>query len=113
MIAFDRPGEAEVLWTLDSESVDPVLWNDDWDSSPIVLGDYLVVGSESSRFWVIKLNRAIGRRGPRAGRPRRSCSPREAWDQEALAANGDELRLGRELGRRLREHRLLRHLGRA
>ena len=70
VIAFDRAGQAEVLWTLDSESVSPNLWNDDWDSSPIILDDYMLVGSESSRFWVIKLNRSYDAAGLAAGRPR-------------------------------------------
>ena len=90
VIAFDRPGQAEVLWTLDSESRGPVLWNDDWDSSPIVLGDYLVVGSESSRFWVIKLNRTTDAAGLVQVAPQVVFTT-EAWDQEVLAANGDEV----------------------
>lgn len=90
VIAFDRPTEAEVLWTLDSESRGPVLWNDDWDSSPIVLGDYLVVGSESSRFWVIKLNRSTDAAGLVQVAPQVVFTT-EAWDAEVLAANGDEV----------------------
>ncbi len=89
VIAIDRPDQAEVLWTLDSESVPPNLWNDDWDSSPIVVGDYLVVGSESSRFWVIKLNRS---RDPLTGKVRVNPNvvfTTPVWDEEVLAANGD------------------------
>lgn len=91
VIAIDRLGAAEVVWTLDSESVPPNLWNDDWDSSPIVLGDYLVVGSESSRFWVIKLNRSYD---PLSGLVRVNPGvvfTTPVWDQEVLAANGDEV----------------------
>jgi outer membrane protein assembly factor BamB len=90
IVAFDRPGQAEVLWTLDSESRGPVLWNDDWDSSPVALGDYLVVGSESSRFWVIKLNRTTDAAGLVQVAPQVVFTT-EAWDQEVLAANGDEV----------------------
>jgi outer membrane protein assembly factor BamB len=90
IIAFDRPGRAEVLWTLDSESRGPVLWNDDWDSSPIVLGDYLVVGSESSRFWIVELNRRTDAAGLVQVDPEVVFTS-EAWDQEVLAANGDEV----------------------
>ncbi len=90
VIAFDRPGEAQVLWTLDSESVSPVMWNDDWDSSPIVLGDYLVVGSESSRFWVIKLNKTTDAAGLIQVAPQVVFTT-PAWDAEVLAANGDEV----------------------
>ena len=90
IIAIDRPGAAQVLWTLDSESVGPVLWNDDWDSSPIILGDYMVVGSESSRFWVIKLNRTLDAAGLVQVAPKVVFTT-EAWDQEALASNKDEV----------------------
>lgn len=90
VIAFDRPGAAEVLWTLDSESVPPNLWNDDWDSSPLVLGDYLIEGSESSRFWVIKLNRSYDRATGLVQVAPEVVFTTPVWDQEVLAANGDE-----------------------
>ncbi len=90
IIAVDRPGRAEVLWTLDSESVPPVIWNDDWDASPIILGDYLVEGSESGRFWVVKLNRTTDAGGLVQVAPEVVFTT-EAWDQEVLAANGDEV----------------------
>ncbi len=112
VIAFDRPGQAEVLWTLDSESVQPVIWNDDWDSSPIVLGDYLVVGSESGRFWVIKLNRSTDGAGLVQVDPQVVFTT-EAWDQEVLGANGDDVASVESLRHGLRQHRLLRHLSRA
>ena len=90
VIAIDRPGQAEVLWTLDSEAVPPNLWNDDWDSSPIVLGDYLVTGSESSRFWVIKLNRSYDRVTKQVQVAPEVVFTTPVWDQEALTANGDD-----------------------
>jgi len=89
VIAFDRPGQPEVLWQLHAESVAPVLWNDDWDSSPIILDDYLIVGSESSRFWVVKLNRTNDPSGLVQVAPEVVFTT-EAWDQEVLAANGDQ-----------------------
>jgi outer membrane protein assembly factor BamB len=90
VIAIDRAGQAEVLWTLDSESVPPNLWNDDWDSSPIVLGDYLVEGSESSRFWVIKLNRSYDKATGLVRVDPKVVFTTPVWDAEVLAANGDE-----------------------
>jgi outer membrane protein assembly factor BamB len=89
IIAFDRPGQAEVLFMQDSEEYQPVLWNDDWDSSPIILGDYMVVGSESSRFWVFKLNRSYDAAGKVQVAPEVVFTT-PVWDEEALAANGDE-----------------------
>lgn len=88
IIAFDRAGEAEVLWTLDSESVQPVIWNDDWDASPIVIGDYLVENSESGRFWVIKMNRTTDAAGLVQVAPEVVFTT-PVWDQEALDLNGD------------------------
>ena len=90
-----------MLWTLDSESVQPVKWNDDWDSSPIIIGDYMIVGSESSRFWVVKLNRSYDAAGLVQVAPEVVFTD-EAWDEEVLAANGDDARVGRELGHRRR-----------
>lgn len=89
IVATDRPGVAEVLWTLDSESVLPVLWNDDWDSTPIILRDHMIIGSESSRFWVIELNRSYDAAGLVQVAPEVVFTT-EAWDQAALASNGDE-----------------------
>lgn len=89
IVALDRPGRAEVLWTLDSESVGPVLWNDDWDASPLIIGDYMIEGSESSRFWIIKLNRSTDAGGLVQVDPEVVFTT-EAWDQEALNINGDK-----------------------
>ena len=89
IIAFDRAGQAEVLWQLHAEEFGPVLWNDDWDSSPIIVGDHLVVGSESSRFWVIRLNRSTDDAGLVQVDPQIVFTT-EAWDQEVLAVNGDQ-----------------------
>ena len=89
VVAFDRPGQAEVLWSLDADSVGPTLWNDDWDASPLVLGDYLIEGSESSRFWIIKLNRSTDAAGLVQVAPEVVFTT-EAWDQEVLDINGDQ-----------------------
>ena len=89
VVALDRPGVAEVLWTLDSESVQPVKWNDDWDSSPIIIGDYMIVGSESSRFWVVKLNRSTDAAGLVQVAPEVVFTD-EAWDDQVIADNGGD-----------------------
>ena len=56
IVAFDRPEPTE-LWRLGAYDVSPTLWNDDWDSSPLVLDDHLFLGGENSRFFVVRLNR--------------------------------------------------------
>src|SRR3546814_20831147 len=48
----------------------------------------MIVGSESSRFWVIKLNRTTDAAGLVQVAPEITFST-EAWDQEVLTANGD------------------------
>jgi hypothetical protein len=56
--ALDRGQSPEVLWSINSESsVSNPVWNDDWDGAALVIGDYLLEGSENSWFYVIKLNR--------------------------------------------------------
>jgi hypothetical protein len=78
-----------VVWQLDSESVQPVKWNDDWDSSPIIIGDHMIVGSESSRFWVVKLNRSYDAAGLVQVAPEVVFTD-EAWDEQVIADNGGD-----------------------
>ncbi|MCE2525067.1 MAG: PQQ-binding-like beta-propeller repeat protein [Acidimicrobiia bacterium] len=59
IVAFDRSAPTE-LWSLGAYDHGPWLWNDDWDSTPLVLDDYLFLGGENSRFFVIRLNRGYG-----------------------------------------------------
>ncbi len=62
IVAFDR-AEATELWRLGAYDFEPTLWNDDWDSTPLVLEDYLFLGGENSRFFVIRLNRGYDPEG--------------------------------------------------
>ncbi|MEZ5343901.1 MAG: hypothetical protein R2706_21410 [Acidimicrobiales bacterium] len=41
-------GPGEALWKLSSEAVKPTLWNNDWDSSGLIIDDYLFGGGENS-----------------------------------------------------------------
>lgn len=59
IIATDRPAP-ESLWSMNAENVSPTKWNDDWDSSPLVIDDYLFEGGENGQWYIIKLNRAMG-----------------------------------------------------
>ncbi len=47
---------ATEVWRLSSISGDGV-WNNDWDANPLILGDYLLTGSENSWFYAVALNR--------------------------------------------------------
>lgn len=44
------------LWKKNSED-DKGLWNNDWDASPLVVGDMLYTGAENGWFYAIKLNK--------------------------------------------------------
>lgn len=50
------PDRATEVWRLSSITGDGV-WNNDWDANPLILGDYLLTGSENSWFYTIRLNR--------------------------------------------------------
>lgn len=65
ILAMDRPGgEPESLWSMSADNVSPVNnWNDDWDSSPLVIDDYLFEGGENGQWYIIKLNRDTGADG--------------------------------------------------
>jgi hypothetical protein len=86
-IAFDRPQPTE-LWSLSADAVSPTLWNDDWDGSPLVLGDYLFEGGENSQFHVVKLNRHYAADGLVHVAPRLVFNA-AGWDDQLLADLGD------------------------
>jgi outer membrane protein assembly factor BamB len=57
VLALDRPdGQPVSLWSMDGDDFDGK-WNNDWDSSPLVIDDYLFEGGENGLWFVIKLNR--------------------------------------------------------
>jgi hypothetical protein len=87
VVALDRT-EPTALWTLSSEAVQPTLWNNDWDSSALVVDDYLIVGGENGRFFVVELGRSYDDDGLVTVDPRIVFST-ESWDDELLASVGD------------------------
>lgn len=54
--------EVTELWSLDASSVDG-MWNNDWDSNPVIVDDVLYVGGENSWFFAIHLNRGYDASG--------------------------------------------------
>jgi outer membrane protein assembly factor BamB len=84
VIAIDRPEPTE-LWTLDAQAVSPTMWNDDWDGSPLVLGDYLYEGGENSQFHIVKLNRTTGDDGLVQVAPELVFNT-PGWDDELINA---------------------------
>jgi outer membrane protein assembly factor BamB len=83
VIATDRE-QPESLWSMDAEDVQPTLWNDDWDSSPLVIDDYLFEGGENGQFFIIKLNRAMGDDGLVTVAPEIVFNA-PGWDDELLS----------------------------
>lgn len=81
--------EAVELWSMDADDFAPILWNDDWDSSGIVIDDHLFVGGENSRFVIVKLNRGRDAAGAVTVAPEIVFDV-AGWDQELLTAIGDE-----------------------
>jgi len=55
IIALDRETPIE-LWSLNADAVDG-MWNNDWDSNPVVVDGMLYVGGENSWWFAIELNR--------------------------------------------------------
>ncbi len=86
VVAIDRP-QPEALWKLDAEAVQPTKWNNDWDGSALIIDDYLFEGGENSRFFIVKLNRAIGDDGLVSVDPEIVFSA-PGWDDELTAAVG-------------------------
>jgi outer membrane protein assembly factor BamB len=85
VVALDRP-QPTVLWHIDAAtSVSKVVWNNDWDGAPLIVGDYLLEGGENSWFYVVKLNRGYDRHGKVRVRPRIVLRV-PSWDGRLLAA---------------------------
>jgi outer membrane protein assembly factor BamB len=54
--------EVREVWSLHAKAVEG-MWNDDWDSNPVVIDDMLYVGGENSWWFAIKLNRGYDAEG--------------------------------------------------
>lgn len=87
IIALDRDVPTE-LWRLPARSVSPILWNDDWDGSALVVDDYLIEGGENSQWHIVKLNRTYGGDGLASVRPE-VVFHAPGWDDELLTDTGD------------------------
>ena len=80
--------EAVELWSMHADDFSPTLWNDDWDSSGMIIDDHLFVGGENSQFVIVKLNRATDAAGAVRVDPQIVFNT-PAWDQDLLNAIGD------------------------
>ncbi|MBD35182.1 MAG: hypothetical protein CL512_00245 [Actinobacteria bacterium] len=89
ILSFDGQ-EARELWKLHAYDVSPTKWNNDWDSSPLVIDDYLFAGGENSRFHIIKLNRHYGPDGKVLVEPE-LIFDFPGWDDELVAKVGSNV----------------------
>jgi hypothetical protein len=87
VVAIDRP-QATELYKLSASAVSPVLWNDDWDGSGLVLNDYLFEGGENSQIHIVKLNRSTGPDGLVQVAPQLVFHA-PGWDDQELHDVGD------------------------
>ncbi len=87
VIAIDRDPPVE-LWSLSADAVEPTLWNNDWDGSPLIIDDYLFEGGENSQIHVVKLNRGYDLEGHVTVDPELVWNA-PGWDDELLSAIGD------------------------
>jgi outer membrane protein assembly factor BamB len=61
ILALDRE-EPTVLWSMDANEVNGI-WNDDWDSNPVIVDDIMYEGGENGWFFAIQLNRGYDAEG--------------------------------------------------
>jgi hypothetical protein len=88
IIALDRE-PVETLWSIDSNDY-PGLWNDDWDSNPVIIDDVMYQGAENGKWFAIELNRAYDADG------RVTVDPEilhivTTYDDELIAKVGDRI----------------------
>jgi hypothetical protein len=88
ILALDRGRRPAELWRLSSDSAPNPVWNNDWDGSPLIIGDYLLEGGENSWFYVIRLHRGYDDDGRVTVNPRvRLMVP--GFDDRLFAELGD------------------------
>ena len=88
-VSFDGP-EPEELWSIDAEDFAPILHDNDWDGSPLVIDDYLFEGGENSRWFAVKLNRGYDQVTNRVTVDPEVVVNMAAWTDELLEAVGDD-----------------------
>ncbi|MCB0964719.1 MAG: hypothetical protein KDA98_15685, partial [Acidimicrobiales bacterium] len=84
ILATDRDdGQPASLWSMTSSQFSPTKWNNDWDSSPLVIDDYLFEGGENGQWFVVKLNRGYDDAGKVTVDPQIVFNT-PAWDDQLL-----------------------------
>jgi outer membrane protein assembly factor BamB len=95
ILGLDRPDAAADLWSMSADNVSPVNgWNDDWDSSPLMIDDYLFEGGENGQWYIIKLNRKKGTDGLMTVDPKIVFNA-PSWDEQLtsdLSGSGSRIK---------------------
>jgi outer membrane protein assembly factor BamB len=79
IIALDGD-ELREVWSLHALDVEG-MWNDDWDSNPVIIDDMMYEGGENSFWYAVKLNRGYDAEGKVTVDPRVMCEI-PAWTAE-------------------------------
>lgn len=87
IIALDRDEPTE-LWSLDASSV-AGRWNNDWDSSAVIVDGLLLEGGENSWWFAVKLNRKQDETGLVTVQPE-ILYQTPTWTDELVAAIGNQ-----------------------
>jgi outer membrane protein assembly factor BamB len=85
IVALDRD-EPELLWSLDANEVNGV-WNNDWDSNPVIVDDIMYEGGENGWFFAIALNRAYDSDGQVTVAPEKLVQM-PGYDEELFSKSG-------------------------
>lgn len=88
ILATDRGESAVELWKLHAYDGVQQVWNDDWDSSALIIDDYLFEGGENSWFYIVKLNRGYDADGKVTVDPKIVFTA-PSWDDELASKISD------------------------
>lgn len=85
IVALDRE-EPTVLWSMDASEVNGI-WNNDWDSNPVIVDDVMYEGGENGWFFAIGLNRTYDSDGLVSVDPEKLIQI-PGYDDDLLANSG-------------------------
>jgi len=74
--------EVREVWSLHAKAVEGI-WNDDWDSNPVIVDDMMYQGGENSWWFAVKLNRGYDDEGRVTVNPE-VVYQTKAWSDELL-----------------------------
>jgi len=89
ILSFDGE-EPRELWKVHAYDFSPTKWNNDWDSSPLVIDDYLFAAGENSRFHIFHLNRSYDLEGRVVVSPE-LVTDFPGWDDELISNVGSNV----------------------